>query len=1303
MATILIVDDQPANRDYLVTLLGYSGHRLLEAADGADALAAARAEHPALIIADILMPTMDGYELVRQLRADPAIAPTPVIFWTAHYHEQEARSLAQSCGVARVITKPSEPEDVLRAVQAVLGRESEQTTTEPPEDFDREHLRVVTDKLSEKAADLAASNERLSALLELGLQLGTELDHKRLIQGLGHSAREVVGARFAVSAIVELDGSRPQVVFTTGMDARTEARLGPLDASAGPIRTVLAEGRAVRVRNPGGDPATLGLPGAWPPIRSWLAVPIASPTRVYGCLALIDKLGRDEFSAEDERLATILGAQVGRVYQNGSLYAGALSHAAELEREIAAREQSEKALAQRVRHELLNREVEGSFTGGETLAGMLQMCADAMVGHLDLALARIWVFHEGRNTLELQSGSGPIFHTDTLPRELSAGQFDPGVIAQLRQPRITNHLLADAGAGDIEWMRREQLTAFAGYPIIVEDRLLGVVEIFSRQELNQAALGAVGAVALRIGIGIERSRAVVALREREEHIRLLLDSTAEGIYGIDRNGCCTFANAACARMLGYHQPSELLGRRMQEHAPSGGSPDPLEESPLSQTAQREAGSHVGNGVLWRADGSWFSAEYWAHPIHRDGQVVGTVVNFLDITERLKLEVKFRRAQQRLRKVVVSSPAILFTIDVTPEEISGITWTSENVRAILGYSPEAAIGPDWWMSGIHPNDLQRVMDQTRADLFSLGHTTQEYRFMHAGGDYRWARCEFRLVRDEAGGPVEAVGAWMDITRQKSAEQEQTQLREQLQQAQKLESIGRLAGGVAHDFNNLLTVINGYSALLLRRFEANDPGAQLVAEIRTAGERAAALTRQLLVLSRKQVVQFRDVNLNDIIQEVERMLGRVIGEDIHLESALNADLGFVQADPGQLHQVLMNLATNARDAMPNGGTLLIETANIDLAESFSDQHHEVTPGRYVELKVSDTGVGMTKEVVSHLFEPFFTTKDPGEGTGLGLATVYSIVKQTGGSIWVYSEPGKGTSFKIYLPRVEAGARTLEEPAPGALVLHGSETILVVEDQEQLRTMAAHVLREYGYQVHEAASAEEALQQARQYEGEIHLLLTDLVMPGLSGWDLAERIRTLRPGIAIVFMSGYSERAIRDRRMLDAAGSFLNKPFSPEVLALKVRDALNAARPPAPAPAAPLDPNRRPVNIVVADDEPGVRAFFRAALEEEGYQVMEAANGKQVVDLVHTHSVDLVITDLVMPEQEGVETVRALRKELPGLGIIAMSGGFGAHFLKVAVALGANAVLCKPVEAEDLVNRVADVLRSLPKAENHLTPAH
>ena len=424
-----------------------------------------------------------------------------------------------------------------------------------------------------------------------------------------------------------------------------------------------------------------------------------------------------------------------------------------------------------------------------------------------------------------------------------------------------------------------------------------------------------------------------------------------------------------------------------------------------------------------------------------------------------------------------------------------------------------------------------MTQTKADLFARGHGTYEYRFRHGDGSYRWTRCDLRLIRDEAGRSSEAVGAWSDITERKQAEEEQSKLREQLQRAQKLESIGRLAGGVAHDFNNLLTVINGYSDLSLKGLIPGDPMRENIAEIRQAGQRATELVRQLLLLSRKQVAQASEVNLNDIISEVGKMLARVIGEDIRLEFALNPSLGWILADPGQLHQVLMNLAVNARDAMPGGGTLLIETANVDLEESYSQQHVNVKPGPYVQLKVSDTGIGMTKDVISHIFEPFFSTKKPGEGTGLGLASVYAIVQQSGGSIWVYSEPGAGTTFTIYLPRVDAGVNPRQEAEPTPDALRGTETILVVEDQDQLRRMAGRILRSYGYRVLEAANAGEALLHSERYAGPIHLLLTDVVMPKMTGSELASRLRPLRPSMEVIFMSGYSERAVTDR--LELAG--------------------------------------------------------------------------------------------------------------------------------------------------------------------------
>jgi two-component system cell cycle sensor histidine kinase/response regulator CckA len=519
---------------------------------------------------------------------------------------------------------------------------------------------------------------------------------------------------------------------------------------------------------------------------------------------------------------------------------------------------------------------------------------------------------------------------------------------------------------------------------------------------------------------------------------------------------------------------------------------------------------------------------------------------LDVTGRRSLEEQFRRTQQRLRHVVASSPAVLFTLAITGNEIHGVSWISDNVKEMLGYPPEDTIGAAWWMDGTHPDDLARVRAKAAGDLLGQGYMECEFRFRHANGTYRWTRCEIRRIHDETGLRSEGVGAWSDITGRKSAEDEQARLREQLQQAQKLESVGRLAGGIAHDFNNLLTVINGYSSMLLKQTPPGDWIHEGLSEIQLAGERAAALSQQLLMLSRKSVVQTRHVNLNDIVAEVEKMLERVIGEDVRVECLLDASLGQVLADPGRLNQVLMNLAVNARDAMPHGGTLRVETTNLDPAESDGRPH--------VQLKVSDTGAGMTEEVLSHVFEPFFTTKRQGEGTGLGLATVYGIVQQCGGSIQVSSAPGNGTTFTIRLPRVDGSGA--EEPQGAArTIARGTETILVVEDQEQLRRLAVRVLRKYGYEVLEAASPSEALACSDRCEGEIHLVLTDIVMPEMSGLDLAEQLRQMRPAIRVAFMSGYSERVHADSHKLELADAYLAKPFSPDTLAATVREALDS----------------------------------------------------------------------------------------------------------------------------------------------------
>jgi two-component system cell cycle sensor histidine kinase/response regulator CckA len=383
-------------------------------------------------------------------------------------------------------------------------------------------------------------------------------------------------------------------------------------------------------------------------------------------------------------------------------------------------------------------------------------------------------------------------------------------------------------------------------------------------------------------------------------------------------------------------------------------------------------------------------------------------------------------------------------------------------------------------------------------------------------------------------------------------ERVELEEQLRQAQRLESIGRLAGGVAHDFNNLLTVISGYAEVLLEREEGKSTE---LTQIAAAAERATILTRQLLAFSRRQILLPRVIELNDVVEGLTAMLTRLIGEDIELEATLAPDLDSVLADPSQLEQVLVNLVVNARDAMPEGGKLTIQTANVELDEDYVSHHGEVTVGPHVMLSVTDIGTGMDPETAAHVFEPFFTTKPVGTGTGLGLATVYGIVKQSGGSIWVYSEPGRGTTFKIYLPRAESTAA--DEAAPESrAAANGSETILLAEDDPALRELTAFMLEQRGFEVISATTAREALRLAEEHPIEIALLLTDLIMPELSGRALAEKVRALRPGIRVLFISGYADDAVRRTGSLEADAAFLEKPFSANDLATKVRETLDAA---------------------------------------------------------------------------------------------------------------------------------------------------
>ncbi len=504
----------------------------------------------------------------------------------------------------------------------------------------------------------------------------------------------------------------------------------------------------------------------------------------------------------------------------------------------------------------------------------------------------------------------------------------------------------------------------------------------------------------------------------------------------------------------------------------------------------------------------------------------------------------KRAEADVQRVVSASPAVIYHRRIEPDRIK-LTWISDNLQRITGYSVHDAMKPGWWYECVHEQDRAKVVDADR----QLDADTQPalvFRLRHQDGHDVWMRDERRVLRDAQGTATEVVGSWSDVTRL-------VELEAQLRQAQKLEAVGQLAGGVAHDFNNLLTVITGYSEMLLNLVPAGDRAREFVADIRAAGERATALTRQLLAFSRKQVLEPRVLDLNSALGDVEKMLRRLIGEHIELTVVKAPGLGMVRVDPGQLEQVIVNLAVNARDAMPDGGRLTFETAEVTLDERMTARFPGTKTGRYVQMTVADTGCGMSREVQARLFEPFFTTKDVGKGTGLGLATVFGIVSQSEGAIDVTSVPGAGSTFRVWLPEVKAPADRPRVP-PVAQARSGTETILLVEDDETVRRISTLALRTFGYEVLAADCGVTALDVARRHAGPIQLMLTDVIMPGMDGEALADAMSRVRPGLPVLFMSGYVENASLRARIAARGGLLLQKPFSPQELTRRVREAID-----------------------------------------------------------------------------------------------------------------------------------------------------
>jgi PAS domain S-box-containing protein len=805
-----------------------------------------------------------------------------------------------------------------------------------------------------------------------------------------------------------------------------------------------------------------------------------------------------------------------------------------LERSIRYAIQRKRAAAlaafEQARLAAFGAEVGLALTRRDPLDAILNRCAKAMAQYLNAALAQIATFDPRKQAFDIRAAAGPLLET---------GQPgpDPGrirlPIASLRkgEPVLIRHLPVDERLGDPAWVAREALVSFAGYPLVIEDKLVGLMSIFTRQALGEEMLQEMSSVANGISLCIERKRSEEALDASEVKYRSVVENIKEVIFQLDEFGHWTFLNPAWTDVTGF-QVKPTLGTFFIEY---------LHEE------DRERNRHIFLQLMQRKleycryetrfltkDGKVRWVEIYAQlTVNSEGSMLGISGSLTDITERKLAE----SAIQKLAAFpqVNPNPILEFAADGT-----------------LTYSNEAA--HEMARSLGKPNIMDILPPQTCnivRESFASGEKRLREEVCLAGRTITWS-----FFPVAANHVVHCYGA--DVT-------DVLNLEAQLRHAQKLESVGQLAAGVAHDFNNILTVIQGYSEALLDQCPSESSTMRPLKQISDAAKRAASLTRQLLMFSRRQVIQTKVLDLDAVLQNLANMLQRLLGEDIALETDYARDVPHIEADTGMLEQVVMNLAVNARDAMPGGGKLSLGTAAVSVESTYANQHPDARPGNFVCLSVTDTGCGMDRKTLERIFEPFFTTKEVGKGTGLGLATVYGIVKQHQGWVEVSSQLGAGTTFKIFFPAVARTVEAANEGADAPEPVHGGhETILVVEDEPVLREFVREYLESFSYRVLEAGCGAEALRVWDESNGEVDLLLTDMVMPeGMTGRDLATQLKRRKPGLKVIYSSGYSpENLGRDFGQSETV--FLSKPYMPPQLARTVRQCLDSLSKHAPEPA-------------------------------------------------------------------------------------------------------------------------------------------
>jgi len=799
----------------------------------------------------------------------------------------------------------------------------------------------------------------------------------------------------------------------------------------------------------------------------------------------------------------------------GRLDAGLLERSIRyaMERKRAARQ----ATAEQARLAAFGEAVGLALTRRDAIEDILDRCSRAMANYLHASLASIWVAAEDNKELKLLAGAGQAHVPEDINKH-PALALNVEILSS-RKPLLINDVLSDLRVRDKEWMKREQVAAYAGYPLVLEDRLVGVMSIFARVALSEGTLQEMASVANGIAMCIERKRSVQALDASEFKYRSVVENVKEVIFQINESGRFVFLNPAWTEMTGF-KTKDTLETPIVDYL----HPHDRERhwELFHQLIERKTSSCRHEMRFLACDGSFRWVEVYAQPLfHAHG--LGASGTIRDITERKQAEAEIQKLAAFVR--LNPEPVVELAADGT---LTYLNPAALEMAKALGLEDPANILPAN-ASAIGRECLRQGHSRLGEDLAINGRTLS------------WSF--FPIITSQV---VHCYG--MDIT-------ERTNLEAQLRHAQKLESIGQLAAGVAHDFNNILTIIQGHADRLLGQYDGDAHVTEPLKLVSAAAKRGSSLTRQLLMFSRKQVMQSRIIDLNTVLVNLTKLLRRLLGDDVALESSFPGNLPPVDADVGMIDQIIMNLSVNARDAMPKGGRLKISTSVVNIDEAHAQQHADARPGRFVCLTVSDTGCGMDRPTLARIFEPFFTTKEVGKGTGLGLATVYGIVKQHQGWIEVTSQPGAGTTFNVYFPASDKPLEVVPEKAGrDDKVRGGSETILVVEDEPVLRELARMILKDYKYDVLEAATGHEALRVWAEHKGRIDLLLTDMVMPeGISGRELADRLRREKPSLKVIYTSGYSsdvmgqENATREIK-------FLQKPYPPPELAQLVRECLD-----------------------------------------------------------------------------------------------------------------------------------------------------